>query len=266
MAIILNIETATSVCSVAIADKGKIIATQESEESNVHAEKLAVFIEEALKKAALTLKELDAIAIGSGPGSYTGLRIGTSTAKGLCYGLNKPLISVPTLKAMAVAASSPSSSPLEGRHGINLLTPNPSAGPSSSPLEGRHGKDILYCPMIDARRLEVYTALYDETGKEILPVQAKILDEHSFEEQLKTNTIAFFGDGMQKMRELFASAPAPLNLPLRGEVIWMENIKATAGNMVMLAEEAFNAKQFSDLAYYEPFYLKDFVALKKKTN
>jgi tRNA threonylcarbamoyladenosine biosynthesis protein TsaB len=237
MASILNIETATSVCSVAISVNGKIVASLESDEHNVHAEKLAPFIEEALKQASLNFSKLDAIAVGSGPGSYTGLRIGTSTAKGLCFGLNKPLTAVPTLKAMALAA----------------ITSLP-----KSPIEGRLG--VLFCPMIDARRLEVYTALFDNTGKEILPVHARILDENSFSEYLKDHALAFFGDGMAKMKELMA----PLNLPTRGDFIWLDDIKATATNMASLAEAAYNSSQFSDLAYYEPFYLKDFVAKKKQ--
>lgn len=235
MATILNIETATSVCSAAISVNGKIIVVEESNENNVHAEKLAVFIESVLKKATLSLKNIDAIAVGSGPGSYTGLRIGSSTAKGLCYGLNKPLISIPTLKAMAIAAAKESL-------------------PISLHSEG-YKKQILYCPMIDARRLEVYTALYDVLGKEISPVHAKILDTNSFAEYLKDTTIAFFGDGMNKMKSLF---PTPTNM------IWLEDIYASASNFAPLAEEAYNAGRFSDLAYYEPFYLKDFVALKKK--
>jgi tRNA threonylcarbamoyladenosine biosynthesis protein TsaB len=226
MATILNIETATSVCSAAISVNGKVIAIEESNESNVHAEKIALFIEAVMKKASITLKELDAIAVGSGPGSYTGLRIGTSTVKGLCYGLSKPLLSVSTLKAMALAAAH------------------------------KEKKDILYCPMIDARRLEVYTGLFDKTRKEILPIHARILDANSFEEYLKTNTIAFFGDGMPKMKNLF---------PTASNMLWLEDIYASAKNMAILAEELYSAGKFSDLAYYEPFYLKDFVALKKKS-
>src|ERR1700757_2241349 len=172
MATILNIETATAACSVAIARNGSIITHEESNEGNVHAEKLAVYIDEAIKKWGITFSQLDAFSVGTGPGSYTGLRIGTATAKGLCYSLNKPLISVPTLKAIAMAAA-----------------------------KKLNRTDALYCPLIDARRLEVYTALYDSTGKEIEPVHAKILDEHSFSEY---KTIAFFGDGMPKFKTKLA--------------------------------------------------------------
>ena len=230
MALILNIETATSVCSVALSENGKVIASEESNESNVHAEKLAVFIQNLLKKTSRTFTELNAIAVGSGPGSYTGLRIGTSTAKGLCYGLNIPLIAVSTLKAMAYAAAAHTE------------------------------KDTLLCPMIDARRLEVYTALYDKTGKELLPVQAKILDETSFAEFLAKSHVAFFGDGMPKMRELLATLSPPGSVDTKA--IWIDSVYASAKNLAPLAEEAYNANQFADLAYYQPFYLKDFIAKK----
>ena len=224
MAIILNIETATAVCSVEVAKDGKVIACQEANEGMAHAEKVTVFIRDIMERVSLPLSALDAIAIGSGPGSYTGLRIGTATAKGLCYTLDKPLISVPILKAMAMAAA-----------------------------KKLNRSDVVYCPLIDARRLEVYTALYDSTGKEILPVHAKILDENSFSEY---KAIAFFGDGMPKMKSLF---------PADSSKIWMEEIYASALNICEFAEEMFQQKTFSDIAYYEPFYLKDFVAGKKIT-
>jgi len=222
MAIILNIETATAVCSVALAKDGKVIACQEANEGIAHAEKVTVFIRDIMHGASLPLSAIDAIAIGSGPGSYTGLRIGTATAKGLCYTLDKPLISVPTLKAMAMAAA-----------------------------KKLNRADVVYCPLIDARRLEVYTGLYDSTGKELTPVYAKILDESSFSEY---KTIAFFGDGMPKMKNLF---------PADSSKIWMDDIYASSQNMCELAEKMFQQKAFSDVAYYEPFYLKDFVAGKK---
>ena len=224
MALILNIETATSVCSVVLAKDGKVIAQQESDEGMVHAEKIAVYIRDIMKNASLSYSALDAIAIGTGPGSYTGLRIGTATAKGLAYTTDKPMIAVPTLKAMAMAAAKELNNPA-----------------------------TVYCPMIDARRLEVYTAIYDSTGKELVPVHAKILDATSFSEY---KSIAFFGDGMPKMKAMF---------PNDTSKIWMDEIKASALNMCALSEQMFAEKSFSDVAYYEPFYLKDFVAGKKKT-
>ena len=226
MAIILNIETSTAVCSAVLSKDGKIIGVQESSQPNVHAEKLAVFIHVLLEQAALSYSALDAIAVGTGPGSYTGLRIGTSTAKGLCYALDKPLLAVPTLQAMALA---------------------------SAAIIKR--KDIYYCSMIDARRLEVYTGLYDYTGNEVMPAEAKILDEYSFSELLNKSIIAFSGDGMPKMKALSSSGDS--------RCIWVDETYASAKNMVPLSEEYFTRKQFSNVAYYEPFYLKDFIAGKK---
>lgn len=226
MATILNIETSTAVCSVALAKDGRILSFRESAEPNVHAEKLAVFIKDVMNEAALPYSALDAIAIGTGPGSFTGLRIGTSTAKGLCYALNKTLIAVPTLKAIALA-------------GAALL----------------NRKDIYYCSMIDARRLEVYTAIYNYDGMEFLPVEAKILDVDSFADIPKESQIAFAGDGMPKFRKLFNMDD--------NRHIWLDTIYASAKNMTGLSEEYFIKKQFADVAYYEPFYLKDFMAGKK---
>ncbi len=226
MATILNIETATAVCSVALAKDGKIIALQESSQPNIHAEKIVLFIRNAMEEASLPYAALDAIAIGSGPGSYTGLRIGTSTAKGLCYAIDKPLIAVPTLKAMAAASQ-------------------------ASVMRS----DVYYCSMIDARRLEVYTAMYDYSGKEIVPAEAKILNKDSFNRFLDKGPVAFAGDGMPKMKAL--SPPHDENC------IWLDDIYASAKNMVQLSEEAFIQKQFANVAYYEPFYLKDFIAGKK---
>jgi tRNA threonylcarbamoyladenosine biosynthesis protein TsaB len=228
MAIILNIETSTSVCSAALSKDGKLIALQESTQPNAHAEKLAVFIHLLMEQVALPYSALDAIAVGTGPGSYTGLRIGTSTAKGLCYALNKPLLAIPTLKAMALAS-------------IAIIKK----------------REIYYCSMIDARRLEVYTGLYDFDGNEVLPVEAKILDTSSFADLLNENKIAFAGDGMPKMKAL--------SLPDDPCRIWVDDVYASAKNMPLLSEDYFTKKQFTDVAYYEPFYLKDFVAGKKIT-
>jgi len=226
MAIVLNIETSTAVCSAVLSKDGRVIALQESAQPNVHAEKLAVFIHILMEQAELSYSALDAIAVGTGPGSYTGLRIGTSTAKGLCYALDKPLLAIPTLKAIALA---------------------------SARIIKR--KDVYYCSMIDARRLEVYTALYDYEGKEVLPVEAKILDNYSYTDLLNESEIAFAGDGMPKMKAL--SSPDDKHR------IWVDDVYASAQNMVPLSEEYFAERKFADVAYYEPFYLKDFVAGKK---
>jgi tRNA threonylcarbamoyladenosine biosynthesis protein TsaB len=226
MALLLNIETSTAVCSAALSKDGKIIALQESAQPNVHAEKLVVFINVLMEQAGLPYSALDAIAVGTGPGSYTGLRIGTSTAKGLCYALDKPLLAIPTLKAMALASA-----------------------------DSIKRKDIYYCSMIDARRLEVYTGLYDYTGKEITPVEAKILDKNSFSDILAKTEIAFAGDGMPKMKDLMGNDDS--------HCIWVDEVYASAKSIVPISEEYFAKKQFANVAYYEPFYLKDFVAGKK---
>jgi tRNA threonylcarbamoyladenosine biosynthesis protein TsaB len=226
LATILNIETSTSVCSAALSRNGQVIALQESVHTNVHAEKLAVFIHVLMEQARLSFSNLDAIAVGTGPGSYTGLRIGTSTAKGLCYALDKPLLAIPTLKAMARATA-------------RIIK----------------RENIYYCAMIDARRLEVYTGLYDYAGNAITPVEAKILDQHSFADILSDQEIAFSGDGMPKMKKL--SSPDDVHR------IWVDEVYASAKNIALLSEEYFSRKEFANVAYYEPFYLKDFVAGKK---
>ncbi|NNM95185.1 MAG: tRNA (adenosine(37)-N6)-threonylcarbamoyltransferase complex dimerization subunit type 1 TsaB [Bacteroidia bacterium] len=235
MPLILNIETSTQVCSVAVSQGGAVIALEEINERNVHAEMITRFIQGALNKAKYKLNDLDAIAVGSGPGSYTGLRIGTTAAKGLCYALGKPLIAISTLKAMATAAA----------------------------LIAAKRKADLFCPMIDARRQEVYTALYDSAGKEIISPEARILDASSFSGYLKDNTIAFFGDGMPKMKEILKQGrQTEGGNGAEPRMLWLDTITASAANMVGLAEEACLKNDFKDVAYYVPFYLKDFVAKK----
>jgi tRNA threonylcarbamoyladenosine biosynthesis protein TsaB len=226
MALILCIETATPVCSASLSDNGKLLALEETEGNNLHAEKLALLIGNILEKASRSPADLDAIAVGKGPGSYTGLRIGTSIAKGLCFGLEIPLIAIPTLQAMALSAI------------IELKN-----------------ADILYCPMIDARRQEVYTAIFDNKGNEMLPVCAKILDADSFAGLLDKHSIAFFGTGMEKMKLLSNTNDI--------RKIWLEDIYSSAKNMVSLAEDYFASGNFVTLANYEPYYLKDFVSKKK---
>lgn len=234
---ILNIETATTVCSVALAKDGELIALKEINNGYTHAENLTVFIEEIVKEAKIKITDLDAIAISIGPGSYTGLRIGVSTAKGLCYGLGKPLIGISTLKCLTFLVQS-SKFKVQSRNETENISLVP-----------------LLCPMLDARRMEVYCALYDDNLNEIEPIQAKIIDEHSFEEYLKSNTIYFFGDGAAKCRE---------KLGTNANAVFIDNVFPSAAAMVSFSEEAFNAKKFEDVAYFEPYYLKDFVAGPKK--
>lgn len=226
MALILHLETATTVCSVALAKDGQLLSKKELNGDYTHAENLTCFIETVVEEAKRSLKEVDAIAISKGPGSYTGLRIGVSTAKGLCYSLDKPLIALNTLEHSA--------------YGCSL----------------QHGKeDDLFCPMIDARRMEVYCAVFDKSNKLIRATAAEIIDEHSFADLLQKQTVYFFGDGSAKCKAALASNP---------NAIFLDHLYPSALNMIPLADQAFQDKQFEDVAYFEPFYLKDFVAGKKK--
>ncbi|MCC6837797.1 MAG: tRNA (adenosine(37)-N6)-threonylcarbamoyltransferase complex dimerization subunit type 1 TsaB [Bacteroidia bacterium] len=223
MALILNIETATTMCSVSLGKDGQLIALKELNGDYTHAENLTLFIEDVVQQAGIQLKDIDAIAVSKGPGSYTGLRIGVSTAKGLCYSLEKPLIAINTLEQLSRSIS----------------------------LE----KGTLVCPMIDARRMEVYCAVYDHSGKEILPTAAEIIDENSFSSLLNEHKIFLIGDGAAKCKETFSS---------KANAMFVDGIFPSAKQMVSLSDSAYQAAKFEDVAYFEPFYLKDFVAGKKK--
>lgn len=222
MALILCIETATKSCSIALAREGQLFACKEAvSQEYSHSEQLTVFIEDLLQEQHLTVQDLNAIAISSGPGSYTGLRIGVSTAKGLCYSLDIPLISISTLEAMA-----------------QLMTEKHS--------------DKTLCPMIDARRMEVYCALFGTDHK--TEVEAKVIDTSSFAKELEQGQVLFFGDGADKCREVLSHANAHFEL----------NVYPSALGMIALAEYKFQQQQFEDVAYFVPFYLKEFVAGVKK--
>ncbi len=225
MCTILQIETATQSCSAAISRNGQTIALKEMVAQNIHAGSLTLFIDEVMRMAGLQYAALDAVAVSKGPGSYTGLRIGVSTAKGLCFALDKPLIGIDTLKMMA--------------HGFLKASPE-YAG--------------LVCPMIDARRLEVYTALFDCGMTMLEPVSAKIIDEGSFGAALDTAMVTFIGDGAAKCTDVIKSENARFSAV---------NFNSAA-NMSALALEAFNNGNFEDVAYFEPFYLKDFVLTQSK--
>jgi len=230
---ILQIETATTVCSVALAKDGEVLAFKQIDQRNVHAEVITLFIDELLTTANITYNNLDAIAVSCGPGSYTGLRIGISTAKGLCFALDKPLIAIETLESMAQGVMN--DEPLLSTFNLPFST-------------------LLFCPMIDARRMEVYTAVINSKGEKIVPTAAEIIDESSFSELLKTNQILFFGDGADKCEStLGANANAKFLL----------NFTNSATHLTKKAFEKFKAKEFEDVAYFEPYYLKDFVAGKK---
>lgn len=218
---ILCIETSTTVCSVCVSDGEKVMALREVNNGYTHAENLHVFIEEILKEARLEWKDVGAVAVSRGPGSYTGLRIGVSAAKGFCYALHIPLISVDTLAAMTSGILSP--------------------------------EEIYYCPMIDARRMEVYCAVYDKNLAEKLPVQALVLDENSVQQFNLDKPVCFFGEGMPKAKSLLEKNP---------KAIFKENINPSATYMAKLAFKKFLAKQFEDVALFEPFYLKDFFTKK----
>lgn len=223
MSLILNIETSENVCSVALSKGAKLIAIKEDAEGMSHAKLLAKFTDEILKENNIEASELDAISVSKGPGSYTGLRIGVSFAKGMCFGLNIPLISVGTLEAFANAATK------------------------------KHSQTHI-CPMIDARRMEVYTALFDANLNELEKVSAEIIDENYKHELLKNNMVVFCGSGSKKFDELIKNENA----------IFDFEIQPSAANMIEITERKFTEKQFEDNAYFEPFYLKDFIAIKPK--
>ena len=228
MALILHIETATTVCSVALAKDGVLLALKEYNGDYSHSENLTLFIEDVFKKSNLKISDIDAVAVSIGPGSYTGLRIGVSTAKGLCYSLNKPLIGIETLKSLALEAQ------------ISNF---------------KFQISDLICPMLDARRMEVYCAIFDKDLNYIKPTTAEIIDENSFSELLEKNRIVFFGDGAAKCKNI---------LKHNKNTVFLNDIFPSAKDMILLAENAFMNKQFENVAYFEPFYLKDFVAGKKK--
>lgn len=223
MSCILNIETSTDVCSVAISDNGQVIFNKEDHSGPNHAVKLGVYVDEALSFIDAHGIPLEAVAVSCGPGSYTGLRIGVSMAKGICYGRDVKLISIPTLELMAVPV-------LLGEH----------------PAE----EDALIVPMLDARRMEVYAKVMDRALKEVRSIQADIVDAETYKEYLDRGTVYFFGNGAEKCMEVINHPNARL----------VKGIEPLAKNMAPLAEKRFVEGKFEDVAYFVPFYLKDFVA------
>ena len=226
---ILCLETSTAVCSVALVENGKVIALRESLDGQNHAEKITIFIDEVMKEANVSYRDLDAVATSMGPGSYTGLRIGVSTAKGLCYAMEKPLIAVDTLAAMAYGFKDYKTTRLQDYK-----------------LEST---DIL-CPMIDARRMEVYSAFFNEQLERISETNAIIIDENSFMEMKQNNHLYLFGDGADKFASLFENDE---------NITVVEKFHCSAAYMAELADKAFKNNDFVDTAYFEPFYLKNFV-------
>ncbi len=226
--LILSLETATESCSVALSAGEKLIAEKYINQPKAHAALLAKYIREILRENGLEVRDCAAIAVSEGPGSYTGLRVGVSCAKGLCYGAEKPLIAVGTLAVIAQCAID-----------------NGFAG-------GEH-PDSLIVPMIDARRMEVYTAVFDARGRQISPTEAVILNENSFASELEKGPVLFTGNGAEKFKPVVFHP----NARFAGQF-------PRAAGMRIRAWEAFNKKEFEDCAYFEPFYLKDFIAGKPK--
>lgn len=227
MSLILQIETSTTSCSVALARDGKVLSSRTIDQRNIHAEVITVFIGEIMADNRLAFNQLYAIAVSSGPGSYTGLRIGVSTAKGLCFSLDKPLIAIETLKAMAA--------------GYLSRFPKPEKA------------EFLLCPMIDARRMEVYTALFDLDLKQVQPTSAEIITAESFREKLDQHQIIFFGDGAAKCEAVLGDHP---------NAFFSTDFLNDAVDLTELAAAKFKSQAFEDVAYFEPFYLKDFIGSK----
>lgn len=228
MPLILHIDTATPVCSVALTKDGLVIATRESSEKNAHSRVITIFIDEVLKAASSLPAQLDAIAVSMGPGSYTGLRIGVSTAKGLCYALDKPLIAVNTLQAMARGMAE-----------------------KTVPTVNEPTDKLLFCPMIDARRMEVYAALFDRQNRMVRETRAEVIDEGAFENELKNHKIIIAGDGAEKCKSVLGDIE---------NIRFLDGFEPSAKFMMAIAEAKFAKKELEDVAYFEPLYLKDFIA------
>ena len=221
MPLILNIETSSTICSVCLAKDGQLIDFREDRQGNSHARVLTVFIEELMQKNNVAFAELDAVAVSAGPGSYTGLRIGTSTAKGLCYALNKPLIAVPTLLSMADGTAKQINDPL-----------------------------ATYMPALDARRMDIYTAVFDAQGNELLKTMAVTVDEALVNRLGSFNNLFVFGSGAEKCKEIFQS----------DNIHFIDNVNCDARLLIPISEAKSISHQFEDLAYFEPYYLKEFGA------
>lgn len=224
-AMILCLETATPVCSVALNEVCCTIALRETEGQNAHSEKITNFIREVMETAKIDYKQLDAVAVSKGPGSYTGLRIGVSTAKGICYAADLPLMAIDTLEAMVYG--------MKEKLGSQIT------------------ENDLLIPMIDARRMEVYAAIFDTHLNKIQDTAALVIDENSFEDLRKNHHLWLFGDGAPKLSKTFEN---------QSNISIIDGFKPSAAFMRPLAEKALREHDFVDVAYFEPFYLKDFIA------
>ena len=222
MALILNIETSTTNCSVSLSKDEEILVLKEDNNAGYsHAEKLHLFVMDVINTSGISKNNLDAISISKGPGSYTGLRIGVSTAKGLCYALDKPLISISTLEALA--------------YQVDI-------------------DEGYIVPMLDARRMEVYSAIYNSDYKIKREIQAQIIDATSFQSELENGKVNFIGNGVEKTKTIINHHNA----------IFIDGKLPSASTMAKLANSNYKKSDFENVAYFEPYYLKDFVALKPK--
>jgi len=228
---IICLETATNLCSVALCDSAGVISLKENNESKSHASMLTVFIEELLRDQGIRARDLEAVAVSKGPGSYTGLRIGVSVAKGIAYGASIPLIGIETTLSMF--------------RGIS----------QSRNFSGESDSNLLFCPMLDARRMEVYYAIYDSGGNKIKDISAEIVNEKTFIGIPESQKIIFFGDGALKCKEVIN----------RENALFVDFV-ISASYMHKPVLQAFKDKHFEDVAYFEPFYLKDFITSKPRKN
>lgn len=226
MALILQIETATDICSVSISNNGTTMVVETNDGVKNHSSVLMPLIDSCIKSSGVSLHDLDAVAVSKGPGSFTGLRIGVATAKGICFAIDKPLIAINTLQSMA-----------------NLFN-------QQNNLQG-----TLFCPMIDARRKEVYTAIFDQHLDEILETNALVLNEDSFQEWTANKSIAFFGDGACKCENILKKSDKNL---------FFNDFRVSAEGMNTLCSDRFTENRFESLSYFEPFYLKDFYTPTKR--
>ena len=270
MALILHIETATPTCSIALTQDGLLLSLKEETAQQIHAGVITLFIESVMHETGKKLNHLDAVCVSKGPGSYTGLRIGVSTAKGLCYALDKPLIAVNTLEAMAsgllntpgAAGSAPQGAAGSALQGAAGSAPQGAAGSALQGAGETAPRNTLLCPMIDARRMEVFMAVYQTLPagdlRQLEAPRAQVMQEDSLESSLlqgnaegKKNTLLLFGTGAEKCRTLYENRP---------EIKIISGFRQSAVHMALPAEQKFNGKHFEDVAYFEPFYLKEFIS------
>jgi tRNA threonylcarbamoyladenosine biosynthesis protein TsaB len=229
---IICLETSTPLCSVALCDKDGVVALRESADGKSHASLLTVFVDELLAEAGINAADLQAVAVSKGPGSYTGLRIGVSAAKGIAYAASLPLIGIDTTLSMF--------------HGISEY----------AEANSMTGDSTLFVPMLDARRMEVYYSIFTGNGEIYREVSAEVIDENSFSDIPADNRLVFFGDGATKCRGILEGT----------NKIFVENFRISAAHMYKPALKAFREKRFEDTAYFEPFYLKDFITSRPKKN